>query len=338
MALHVNDAGVWKSASALFVKDDGTWKRAQRFFVKDAGVWYQVLQAEIPREATSTSSVPAATSYFSDAELDNPLLVKRLTIPAAVSITAPAGSNYAMSIRHRGWKGDLIIDVFGTMSGRGGTVALGVGGDVIFANGVGDDGQKAIINNYGLMRSGGGPGGRGGQGGNGNYQSPYQYQEGPTWSNAYPGYFFIVPPSGSLGSQWAGVDLGPISSGAYVNGWYYYSGAWVSGISNQIYRVQTRYNTIATTGGAPGAGGRGQGSDGANTVGAAGLGPSGSGAGYGGTGGTGGGWGLPGNTGGTGGTGNVSGGAAGLVGGLAGFVIGTPANAIFNNYGTALGR
>lgn len=332
MALHVKNSGVWQSVSALFVKDDGTWKRAQRFFVKDAGVWYQVLQAEIPREATSTSSVPAATSYFSDAELDNPLLVKRLTIPAAVSITAPAGTNYAMTIRHRGWKGDLIIDNFGTMSGRGGTVALGVGGDVIFTNGVGDDGQKAIVNNYGTMRSGGGPGGRGGQGGNGSYQSPYTYQEGP---RAYNGNLWHYPTAAS----WDNVNLGwagssPISSG----GWLYYQGAQFSGSQYYIYRTQTRYTQVNTTGGAPGAGGRGQGSDGANTVGAAGLGPSGSGAGYGGTGGTGGGWGLPGNTGGTGGTGNVSGGAAGLVGGLAGFVISTPDNVIFNNYGTALGR
>lgn len=285
---------------------------------------------------------------------------KRLVVPAGVE-RGSAGT-WVLAIvngaQAASYGGTLTIEVAGTLSGKGGSANSGVGGDVIWANVLGKDGQKTTINilSTGILRAGGGGGGLGGQGGGGSYQTPYTYTEGPTYTENQTvwadGDTYSSAPTRIV---WGGstiYDSGSRVSSPYsYGGWsyyrgtmqgqatvyYYYNGSsWPANVY-AVYRQQTRYNTYYTTGGSGGSGGRGQGYDGANAAGSNGA-AGGTNAGTGGKGGTGAGWGATGGTGNTGAAGNNGSGSAGAVGGLAGFYLKGSANAVLNNLGTMLGR
>lgn len=273
---------------------------------------------------------------------------KRIVVPPGVEIGSVSAS-YAIAImptaegQAASWGGTLTLENRGTISGRGGAANSGVGGNAIYANLPGKDGQQLIINNHGTIRAGGGGGGRGGNGGGGYYQTPYTvYQPSSGWYTAdYNNYVYV---KSNTSIRWAGTWIvvnGPnMGAGApYTSGIYtYYMGERLGTTGwYDVRRTYTAYNTNYTSGGSGGNGGRGQGYDGANAAGANGA-AGGTNAGTGGKGGTGGGWGNAGSTGNTGASGNNGGGSAGAVGGLAGYYLTGQANAVLNNFGSVLGR
>ena len=100
---------------------------------------------------------------------------KRIVIPAGVEIGPEWGYVFATSPNSDGqagsFVGKLVLDIQNGafLSGHGGAANSGEGGNCIYANLPGRDGQKLIIRNAGTIRAGGGGGGRGGAGGGGKY-------------------------------------------------------------------------------------------------------------------------------------------------------------------------
>lgn len=287
---------------------------------------------------------------------------KRVVVPAGVErgsgtswvlAIMPAGSSAASS-----WAGKLTLEVRGTLSGIGGAPNSGKGGDVIWVNFPGRNGEKLQINVLpgATLRPGGGGGGASGAGGQGFYQTPYTYQEGPTVSGVGSGSGYYVYNQGSYEDHyyWGGHVGSGYSPNGYLStgGWVYYrSSLYTNGTGGDsdegtyqwanyyILRQQTRYNNYYPLGGAARPGGRGQGFDGPAAAGGAAVGGAGSGAGASGTGGTGGAYGVSGGAGTAGVNGNYGAATGGAAGGLAGFYLNGAANSNFvNTGGTVLGR
>lgn len=297
--------------------------------------------------AVTLESLFSAADWVSETQ-------KRVILPAGVERGNSANANAAVTVGTTGWGGNLIFEVRGTISGRGGTANSGVGGNALQANRVGNANQKLSLILTGTLRGGGGGGGLGGTGGSGSNSS--LVQEGPTFSSySYQWMTFYAEDGPSIPLthiMWAGQDLyygydggasgtqwgsaGPLNLG----GWDYYRGSSVEGHGGdpntyQIYRQ--RWDSVPTVGGTGGVGGKGEGYDGARTSGASGA-AGGANAGAGGTGGAGGLYGASGGTGSTGANGNASNGAAGAAGGLAGFGLLNAANVNLTNSGTIQGR
>lgn len=358
MALHVKNAGVWKPTKKLWTRQSGIWTPVRRAFVKQGAAWKQYFQDEVVAQLVSTGAAPVAVNHFSAADWANPLLNKRLIIPAGQEIGTNQGT-YALAIsgsaqgQAGSFAGDLIIDNYGTISGLGGLPNSGQGGTAVWGNLPGRDGRRSILNNYGTIRGGGGGGGRGGTGGTGVW---YDYQDtgvifvnyGNMWVNdALEGPNFQYAQI-----YWGGVELwrgnpGNVAS-VDLSGYRYEKHAYQFSNGRWRHHAIRRYliNPIAnyTPGGAGGSGGRGQGYDGGNAGGAAGA-AGGTNAGAGGTGG----WGMhyggagydglgAGLPGAAGASGNYAGGSAGASGGAAGFYLNGLANITFNNFGTVQGR
>ncbi|MBN8245138.1 hypothetical protein JF546_19140 [Nitratireductor aquimarinus] len=97
---------------------------------------------------------------------------KRVIIPSGVEIGSTS-RNYAIATgltsggQAGSFGGQLTLENHGVISGRGGAANSGAGGDAIYSNVPGRNGQKLRIENYGTIRSGGGGGGVGGKGGTG---------------------------------------------------------------------------------------------------------------------------------------------------------------------------
>lgn len=304
----------------------------------------QVWAAEVVSVLGNSTNV-VLKALFPAEQWADPYLRKRVRVPAGVEIAgtllaaaimvAPVADGQATS-----WAGELHLEIDGTVSGAGGLPDSGQGGDAIWANMRGRDGQKLQIKvaATGLRRGGGGGGGRAGNGGAG--QAPYTFTEGPTWAAGYQ-WYYRSDTSGA--ATWGGVTVGYPeilqTSGVYSGGWEYFAGALISNSAPFYYfeigRRQTRYNP--TTGGIAGPGGRGQGVDGPALAGAPAA-VGGTNAGASGKSGNGGAWGQPGQAGANGASGNVGGGLAGMPGGLAGCHLAGAANADLTDLGTALGR
>lgn len=357
MPLHVKDQDAWKKVQHLYVKREGVWTPVRRAFVNDAGVWRQYFQDEVTRVLNATGAAPVAVNSFTPEEWANPLLNKRLVIPAGQEIGTSQGT-YALAIsgsaqgQAGSFAGDLIIDNYGTVSGLGGAPNSGVGGTAVWGNLPGRDGRKAILNNHGVLRGGGGGGGRGGNGGTG-YTSnnmaegPYFDGSGKYWDYVYAwntqanGYLWLCW-GGAL--IWEGAGVGWPGSSIQVGPYIYYRSADYGSYRFSVGRYLASPVITTYPGGAGGSGGKGQGYDGPNTGGAVGAaGSTNAGAGgtggwgmhYGGAGYDGIGAGLPGAA---GAAGNYSGGSAGASGGAAGFYLNGLANITFNNFGTVQGR
>lgn len=290
-------------------------------------------------------------------------LKKRVVVPAGVEIGATNGS-YAIAAtlsadgQAGSWAGSLTLEVRGTVSGIGGAANSGKGGDVIWVNFPGRNGEKLQINVLpgGLVRAGGG-GGMSGAGGQGFYQTPYTYQEGPIYQPSWYGAQYAYVTMGTTAWwYWAGTMVGAASTSTpyvyYGDGFYYAVSGNPRDTTTQgnndngydtyyysaIYRWQTRYNNYYPLGGAARPGGRGAGFDGPAQAGGAAVGGAGSGAGASGTGGTGGGYGNSGGAGTAGVTGNYGGPTGGAAGGLSGFYLNGAANSNIANAGSLLGR
>lgn len=346
MALHVKDAAAWKPVKDLWIKRSGVWTPVRRGFVRNGGVWKQFFQDETVVTLGNSSGV-VLKNLFSTAEWADPLIRKRVVVPAGVEISAINGS-YAMAAtitadgQAGSWAGDLILDNFGAISGIGGTPNSGVGGNALLGNLPGRDGQKLIVNNYGVLRGGGGGGGLGGNGGPGWY---HDYQNSGWLYSMYSYHWEENMGRQIQGIYWAGSAItGYFGVGATsydLGGWRYFKGTYAGSSGDWGYYTVSRQlitpNTIYTSGGGPGSGGRGQGSDGANQSGAGGGG-AGVNAGPGGAGGTGGGWGATGGTGNPGANGNNGSGTAGAAGGLPGGYLSGSGNIQLNNSGTLQGR
>ena len=342
MALHVKDAGGWKTPKDLWVKTGGVWTPVRRAFVRDGGTWKQTFQDEVVAIVGSHSAQISAQSFFSPADWSNPILNKRLVVAAGIHVWSYTPGTPALNVGS-GRGGKLVIENNGYILGAGGYNNGGTGGDAIY---VGQSGVS-IINNLAIYGGGGG-GGVGGQGGSGYFQTPYTLREPSSGEYFDPFAYFYG--KGGAPVAWAGSNLGTNNNQDDV--WYggsylYYPGSLQSGTPGGyatygIYRTSTAYSTTYTSGGAGGTGGRGTGYDGGlsnvyqNGFGGAGGGTN---AGTGGTGGNGGGWGAAGATGNTGASGNNGGGSGGGGGGAAGYYIYGLGNLdTFVNNNAVLGR
>lgn len=274
-------------------------------------------------------------------------LKKRIVVPTGVEIGATAlafAITTGATSQADSWAGSLTLEIRGTISGIGGAINSGVGGNAINVPFPGRNGEKINIPYYGTVRSGGGGGGRAGNGGQGLYyttgDSGWQWANSPltTWNR-------IGGDGGHIAIAWFGsiiVDgLTPGYLTSYYSGGYTYHKGAVVGDNGQ-----TQYNQVRrtwdvpnyTSGGVAGNAGRGRGYDGAATNGAAAV-AGGTNAGASGKSGDGGDWGQSGQAGANGASGNYTAGTAGAAAGLAGYYLLGAANAILTNMGgTLLGR
>lgn len=309
--------------------------------------------SEISRTLTEGGSAISLESLFTAAEWSSETQ-KRIILPAGVERGNSASTAPAVTIGSNAWGGNLIFDVGGIISGKGGDSNSGVGGNAFHANRVGNANQKLTLNllSGAVLRGGGGGGGMGGKGGDGssmitvrepatgfNYVTTNQGQTGTGFfTAAYDEYWGVITWNNAL---IASSDQIPMS-GPYTasDGWTYEFGemAYVYSIGYFDFQIARKRTTGgSTTGGQGGAGGRGEGYNRTRQAGSAGT-AGGENAGTGGTGGTGGLYGATGGTGATGSNGNASNGLTGSAGGLAGYGLMGSANIILNNNGTILGR
>lgn len=282
---------------------------------------------------------------------------KRVIIPAGLEF-GDASRSYSIATtmtadgQAGSFGGRLILEIEGIVSGRGGSANGGVGGNAIFANLPGKNGQKLEIINRGTIRGGGGGGGKGGKGGNGTTSSTSREPSSGSNYNASGHVYwktFDMGASYQASSAHWGSSEGEVGGGigatSLVAGDYtYYRSTFVGsdplpgGGTQSFYRIyRVKAVTVSTAGGAGGNGGVGQGygtSAGAGANGSTG----GANAGRGGKGGSGGGWGLQGSQGLTGSNGNASNGLAGSSGGAPGYAITNPENYTLTNSGTVQGR
>lgn len=363
MPASFNHGGTYKRPEWMYVNIDGTWTAVEKFFLRHGGSWQTHYHNEITVTLTSRSSALYLDTLFTAAQWASPKR-KRVIVPAGVEIGT--ASNFAIAIsaaasQATSWAGDLILDVFGIVSGIGGAANSGNGGDVILANVLGRAAQKLIINLYGTLRAGGGGGGRAGNGGAGRYTSSYIHREpasgfryAPTpGAGSFPNQYgwFVNTSTGNLirlcwnwgpqapyyGENATGLN---VSGTSYtLNGWTYLRGTNAHNDPRyfSVSRQQTRTEQLDTAGGVAGNAGRGQGFNGAATAGAAAV-AGGTSAGASGKSGNGGAWGEPGQAGANGANGNVGNGTAGSPAGLAGAYLNGAVRAILNNFGTVRGR
>lgn len=250
------------------------------------------------------------------------------------------------------FNGRLIFENNGIVSGRGGAANGGVGGNAIYANLPGRNGQKLEIINRGTLRAGGGGGGRGGTGGGGSYQStvrePASGYVGNTIQESATHTWYTPGSSGERAFiKWDSVEVTEgfnsglttvvVGNSTYYRGPSYgqYAGGYYGERYYNLYRIVNQ--TTNTNGGAGGNGGTGQGFGQGRTNGVAGA-NGGTNAGKGGTGGNGGAYGASGTSGATGANGNRTNGVAGSAGGLSGFYIDGDNNVEWKQTGERLGR
>lgn len=271
-------------------------------------------------------------------------------------IILPAGIEYGSSLRYHAiatasttagqagsFGGELIFEVNGILSGRGGDANGGVGGTALFANLPGRDGQKLKIINNGVIRAGGGGGGRGGVGGGGRYDT--ETNRDPVSGEHYsplgaPRFAWqILTSGGTARILWNEVEISrsiPLDDIHFIHGGFkYYRGTNRSSNLFQVYRTQL--TTTDTNGGAGGNGGVGQGYNQAASNGLIGS-AGGQNAGGGSYGGAGGAFGASGYNGSKGKDGNRTNGVAGQAGGLAGFAISDMNNVELSGSIQLLGR
>lgn len=341
MVAYFNHGNTPKLPKSIHAKIGNIWTPAQKLFVRHAGNWQIHYQNEVVVTLGNTVNV-VLKQLFTPAQWADASLKKRVIVPSGVEIGSTTGS-YAIvtTISVEGqaasFAGELTLDIYGTVSGIGGQPNSGVGGSVIWGNFPGREGQKLTVNNFGLLRAGGGAGGRGGNGGNGVWYSGRTLTEGPTFN---PQQTFVVYGNGFREFWWGGVKIGPTTTNPSVSqgGWTYYMGAQYSGSQYHIYRQTTVYDAPNyTSGGTGGNGGRGQGYDAPLSAGSAPV-AGGTNAGASGKSGDGGPYGSSGQAGATGASGNSTGGLAGADGGPSGFYLHGSANVTLNNSGTLLGR
>lgn len=347
MAVRLKSNGVFVG-SDLRVKQNSAWASVKSGFEKRSGVWVPVYTSEVV--AVLTSGINAVIKSAFDPAVWASGVAKRIIIPASVVIGS-SSLDWALMITGQAeaqaasFGGSLTIDVYGIVSGRGG-LASATGGNAIWVNHSGKDGQQVILNVHpgAIVRGGGGGGGSGGRGGAG--QTSSSSTEGPKHESApLPNTYWTNNTMNNTATIfWGGAT---IASGlafaltTYTTGNVTYTRgtAWQSGVFT-YYQISKRTTTTTnTTGGAGGAGGRGQGYDVPTALGGSTGATGGTSAGRGGTGGTGGTWGNTGNTGATGAAGNAGSGSSGSSGGLAGaYLRGSTKTTINNLGGTSLGR
>lgn len=337
--------GVWRD-STPYARFNGVTYPAQSMWRRENGVWVLRWRNEIV-VVLGASNPDRFDLMFSEEDWASDI-TKRIINPEGNEVGNTAYSYvFATSASAGGqagsFGGQLIFDNYGTISGRSGAANGGTGGDVFNANFLGRDGQKLIINNYDTVRSGGGGGGKGGTGGAGEYTVREPANGWQTYVEDQ--YYFLVRSSVPV-VRWAGVRIDyeyPYPDGVPgTDGWFYWQGPLTvpqppGSSTREVYYDLARSRDFASLGGAGGDGGLGAGFSQPLTPGAAGA-AGGQNAGTGGAGGSGGGFGEDGVVGGTGANGSVSNGQPGSPGGLAGAYLRGAENAIFNNYGTALGR
>lgn len=285
---------------------------------------------------------------------------KRVILPAGVERGNASTLDAAVTIGSTAWGGQLVFDVKGVISGKGGSHNSGVGGNAFQANRLGNSGQKLQLNIFtgAVLRGGGGGGGVGGSGGSGYYitetrdpPSGYKYSTTDTSyyirrAESFPSPDMAWLWQGSIVSRNYDTDGDTPSQNGTFPGRYFQGPLQYETTGNgkdgqyaiKYYSIARTYDiSVSTGGGSGGSGGRGQGYDGARTSGSAGT-PGGTNAGTGGDGGTGGLYGSNGFTGATGTNGNVSSGGAGAGGGAAGYGLLGTANVTLTNNGSILGR
>lgn len=291
-------------------------------------------------------SLFTATEWASDTQ-------KRIILPAGVERGNSSTLSAAVTIGSTAWGGNLIFDVSGVISGKGGAANSGIGGDAFQANRVGNANQKLILNlkSGAVLRGGGGGGGKGGMGGGGSTTTTVR-EPASGWSQGYADgrYWQGLTVGGIPGNTaviWDNQAVGYVDANTTVaafGGYTYYRGPLFDEYSDdgpgyfylyQSYRTST--SSAPTSGGAGGNGGAGEGYGQARSGGSAGSG-GGANAGAGGTGGAGGLYGATGGTGATGGNGSSSNGQAGSAGGVAGYGLLGLSNVTLTNSGSILGR
>lgn len=304
---------------------------------------------------------------------------KRLVIKSGTDFGATNRGHALATARTAGgtaesFGGELTLEIESGafLSGRGGAANGGVGGNALFANLPGKNGQKLIVINNGTIRAGGGGGGAGGKGGTGGggsvTTSGTTRQPTSGFTNNTTTYWTTgmvpgqpgQPPLYTRNVVWGGAT---IASGGnpdqslstrdftHTDGWTYTRQNTTAG-KQGVARSKASSTTTNTNGGAGGNGGNGGRGTGfgqalaGGSAGAAGA-NGGTNAGKGGTGGTGGaggGWGASGSAGNPGAKGangnrtNGANGAGGSTGGLAGFYCTNNANVVWQVTGTRQGR
>lgn len=263
-------------------------------------------------------------------------VTKRIIVEAGVEV-GTSDRNYVLSTTEtvggqaNSFNGKLILENSGIISGRGGAANGGVGGNAIYANLPGRNGQKLEIINNGIIRAGGGGGGKGGTGGGGSVTSTVRE---PTsgfyastssapyylWQIGFPEARIRWNTATSASNVQGPSGSGTVSTTSFVLGEYTYLRGPDSVAISSYGVARSRQQTTNTNGGAGGNGGVGQGFGQSATNGAVGA-VGGQNAGRGGTGGNGGAFGSSGVNGDAGDNGNRTNGSAGEVGGLAGFYV-----------------
>lgn len=297
-------------------------------------------------------------SRFTEAQWSDVNLAKRVVVPTGVEI---GGTTTAYAIRSGAtsqadsWAGVLKLEIRGTVSGIGGAVNSGVGGNVISVPFPGRNGEKLLLEIInGLLRAGGGGGGRAGNGGPGVWYSGRTVNEGPYYSgatNQAPVYGWVSYYATAY-AHWGSTS--PIGTqhdvtSMVIGGVTYTRGALTAQHGDDdggtyyhymISRTYTAYDVPNyTSGGVAANAGKGQGFDGAATAGGAPVAGGGSGAGASGKSGDGGPYGSSGQAGANGAPGTAGAGTAGVAAGLAGYyLLGTANVTLTNTGGTLLGR
>jgi len=302
--------------------------------------------SEIVVNLTSVASIDRMDMLFSAEDWASET-TKRIIVPAGTEL-GHTTRNYAIAVgltsggQAGSFGGRLILENRGIISGKAGAANSGVGGNAVYANLLGRDGQMLEIINSGTIRGGGGGGGVGGTGGGGYYDTPTTVREPASGELGQAGVYQWYHNGPAVRIWWNGTMIYDAQPGAGITqlttgGWTYFRGTSFGPSAYRIYRQQTTNVRTNTNGGAGGAGGQGQGygvAAGAGSNGAAG----GTNAGAGGRGGDGGGWGENGAAGATGVAGNRTAGAGGAAGGLAGAYVDGASRVSWVATGTRQGR
>lgn len=328
MALVVKHSGLIVPVKQVFVKTDGVIREVQTAYVSRLGTPRLLFRRALTVNVSADTAGLIVSSLYSSADWTS-------DVPKIVNIrpgVAIRGVNWgALALQGGGnpsgatWGNTLTINNYGEIQGLGGQPNGGWGMSAVYEDTV-TLGKRAIFNNFGAIRSGGGAGGVGGAG-----VVNTTVREPPSGENySEPTYLFVRRNDGRISISWGGAyniineaNLGynttQYTSGAYT----YYRGGQVRIEGNYTYFgvYRTYGSSVASSGGN---GGRGQGSDGGNSAGLAG----GQNAGAGGWGNS---WGLNGLPGAAGNAG------AGGAGGLAGIAY-SSAVLDMNNQGTIQGR
>lgn len=359
---YVQISGTPRKTADAYRKINGVWQPSTELYTKipSSGLVKQVFASEIVVRVTSNRQDLIMQNLFTTAQWQSSTK-KRVIINSGVVLNG-SGHEWAMAIQNGGqanptWGGTLTVDNYGEILGRGGLANGGRGGHAIYPDESVSWSKKAIVNNYGNIRAGGGAGGRGGDGGGGYWVQANR--EGPRFNNNGGD-----PARGNLWRKevqnWGNKntrttvswdnsvfmdhwDTGTTDRSAEsLSGYYFERGNYrvqSKGNESVVYWYEvfrTWYQNIYTSGGSGGNGGNGQGWQQGRTGGSEGTG-GGANAGWGNWGGAGGDWGQSGGDGNKGVDGNNGAGAWGQAGGLSGIAYRT-AIVTVNNYGAISGR